>query len=99
MMARSTKNVSSSNRARQLTDVHPEKFERAYENCIQAIEGLGSAREVQDLIAKVARARATNVEQIGRKIGLLMGRRFQESQTDPEWLLLCSIKRDLSHLL
>lgn len=98
-MADENKIISLNDRTRRFTDGHPDKFERAYENCIQAIEGRGSAREVQDLLAKVARARATSVEQIGRKIGLLMGRRFQESKTDPEWLLLCSIKRDLSHLL
>jgi hypothetical protein len=85
---------------RQQMDSKPDKFQRAYDNYIRAVEGnASSAKEIELLLARVARERAATVEQIGRKIGLLMGRRFQENQTDPEWLLLCSIKRDLSGLL
>jgi hypothetical protein len=84
---------------KRLNNACSEKFERTYDDCIKAIEGKASAIEVQELLGKVARERAVTVEQIGRKIGLLMGRRFQENKTDPEWLLLCSIKRDLSALL
>ena len=98
-MAGESKSISKTENTIRLTDACSDKFERAYDNCIKAIEGKASAIEVQELLAKVARARAVTIEQIGRKIGLLMGRRFQENKTDPEWLLLCSIKRDLSALL
>ena len=98
-MARESRSFSKTETTKRLTDACPDKFERAYDNCIKAIEGKASAIEVQELLGKVARERAVTVEQIGRKIGLLIGRRFQENKTDPEWLLLCSIKRDLSTLL
>jgi hypothetical protein len=75
------------------------KFERAYDDYIEAVKGNASAKQLEHLLAKVAQERAVTVEQIGRKIGLLMGRRFQENKTDPEWLLLCSIRNDLSGLL
>jgi hypothetical protein len=77
----------------------PDNFERAYDNYIREVGGNAPAKDVELLLAKVARERAVTVEQIGRKIGLLMGRRFQENTSDPEWLLLCSIRKDLSSLL
>jgi len=77
----------------------PDRFDRAYENYMKEIGGNASAKQIELLLAKVAQERAVTVEQIGRKIGLLMGRRFQENKSDPEWLLLCSIRRDLTGLL
>lgn len=91
--------VSPTSRKKPLLDSNSNKFERAYDEYIRAVEGSASAKDVEYLLVKVARERAVTVDQIGRKIGLLMGRRFQENRTDPEWLLLCSIKRDLSVLL
>ena len=80
-------------------DSKPDRFQRVYDNYIRAVEGnASSAKEIELLLARVAesvrlcRANWAQDWTIG-------GPSLPKNQTDPEWLLLCSIKPDLSGLL